>query len=309
MGRKVCVARRVIRHGRRAGSEPVERASGRLVERSPNHGDIHAIRTGSDSRPDHSQSDRHPTGPDTRHGVPRRAHLDRGARQALGGDHDRDHPHRRDRAERAAHGAGQAQLPGPAQGGRDGPTAGRRAGRAGDGLRARGQRRSTDRPHAVPRHDHDAARSVRAGPGVRGAQPPAARVRRHRADGRQRRQPGVAGGGGRAAQCRVDGLIGARAPPDRLLPGAGRRVAHRAGRARGGRRIARRHARHVDAAVPRAVAAARRPDGARQPAATAAACPGTRHARPPTTASRSWSCRSTRRCGRFGDCARPVAAE
>ena len=94
-------------------------------------------------------------------GVLRGAHLDGGARQDRRRHHDDHSRDGRDRTERSAHGARQAQFHHPSHRGRDREAAGQHARGAGRGLRSRGQPRSPKRSHALPGRHHVAATALR----------------------------------------------------------------------------------------------------------------------------------------------------
>src|SRR5574337_135130 len=189
--------------------------------------------------------------------------LARGARAHRGGDDDGADPGRRHRAERRAHGAGQAQPARAAARRADRARTRRRGGRAGGRVRTRGRDRSAHRPHALPRHDLGSRQGGRGDARGRGAKPRAPRVSRHRAAGRPRRLPGEPGADRGALQPQPGRTR--RRPADRagrVLPrGAGRfrRLAEGARPRRGRDRRARRLARHLARARARSGAGAARP--------------------------------------------------
>ena len=102
--------------------------------------------------------------------------LDRIARPDQRRRDDRPRAHRRDRAERAAHGAGQAQRARSRVGGTHRAAARQRRGRAGHRLRAGRVDRPAGRAHAIHRNDFDPGCSLRGGARIGRAQLPPARV-------------------------------------------------------------------------------------------------------------------------------------
>ena len=198
-------------------------------------------------------------------GLPRGHDLDGGSRRRRRRPHDGHRAGGRHRAERAAHGARQAQRPRPRAGRADRGPARQCPGGAGRRLRARRRRRRHGRPHPLRRHDLGHARGVPGRARRRGAQLSPRRLSRHRADRRPRRLPVRSRRGRGEAEPRVGGDAGSGAFHPRVLQGGDRAVRRRPAPARPHRRAdrhPRRQRRHLADARRRPAPGARRPAGA-----------------------------------------------